>query len=65
MFPNNQEFALKVIPVSEPPTTLFTEASVVVSALPASQKRSDVRTVSAKKKIPQYDPAGGDAAAPL
>ena len=65
MFPNNQEFALKVIPVSEPPTTLFTEASVVTSARPASQNRSDVNTVSAKKKMPQYDPAGGEADAPL
>lgn len=62
MFPNNQEFALNVIPAREPPTTLFTEAA---SVAPPDQKVSEVRTVSAIKKIPQYDPAGGDAAAPL
>jgi len=62
MFPNNQEFALKVIPVSDPPIELFIDAATVA---PSSQKVKDVNTVSAKKKMPQYDPAGGDAAAPL
>jgi hypothetical protein len=62
MFPNSQEFALKVTPDNEPPTVLFIEAATVA---PASQKVSEVKTVSAKKNIPQYDPAGGVADAPV